>query len=76
MFFLFIVNNPYIKNYGANIGNSCEKGLPNTENRLPKRILAVDFLDKGLREGVFYIIVRLNSVVLSLCVHHVICRSG
>ena len=44
----------------AKIGNTLEKGLPNTENRLPKRILAVDFLDKGLREGDFYIIVRLK----------------
>lgn len=34
--------------YSANIGNTLEKTLPNTENRLPKRILAVDFRDKRL----------------------------
>ena len=28
----------------AKIGNIPEKGLPNTENRLPKQFLAVDFM--------------------------------
>ena len=32
----------------AKIGNIPEKGLPNTENRLPKQFLAVDLRDKWL----------------------------
>ena len=32
----------------AKIGNIPEKGLPNTENRLPKQFLAVDLRGNGL----------------------------